>query len=62
VTNCLLCAVGDGGVGDDGARIKRLQGILKDPQQYARLTSQLHIIAIVAKKCVEATYILEGKL
>ena len=53
-------AITEGGLTDDGARIKRLLQVINDRELFARLHLELSVVVAVAKPLVEATYLLEG--
>ena len=58
--SCIMTAIGDGEVGDYGARINRLKDTIQNPLTVNILKFQLAIVVITAKPLVEATYKLEG--
>lgn len=53
-------AIPEGGLTDDGARIRRLIQVIDDREMLARLHLELSVVVAVAKPLVEATYLLEG--
>jgi hypothetical protein len=50
----------EGGINDEGARIKRLLDVIKDGESCALLRLELALVVSVAKPLVESKYILEG--
>jgi hAT family C-terminal dimerisation region len=60
VLSFLKNAISEGGLTDDGARIRRLIQIINDRESCARLHLELSVVVAVAKPLVEATYLLEG--
>ena len=57
---CITTAVIDGDVGEDGARIRRLEAMMTDCEIRAQLRLEIAFVVIVAKPLVQATYNLEG--
>jgi hAT family C-terminal dimerisation region len=60
VLSFLKNAISEGGLTDDGARIRRLIQLINDRESCARLHLELSVVVAVAKPLVEATYLLEG--
>lgn len=60
VLSFLRNATLEGGLTDDGARIRRLIQMINDRESCARLHLELIVVVAVAKPLVEATYLLEG--
>lgn len=60
IYTCITTAVVDGDVGEDGARVNRLNETITNDIFRAQLRLELAFVVIVAKPLVQATYLLEG--